>query len=878
MKDFKKSFNKTRKDKKEENKKSRLKKVRRRKINWKKIITILFGITCIVSLIGIIVLIFFANYIVKNAPEFDPENLFTMESSIVYDKDGNIAATLGTEKREKVSFEELPETLVNAIIATEDSNFFKHSGLDIKRFLSASVGQLLGKNAGGASTLPMQITKLQYTNRKETIVRKFTDIYLSVFEFERKYSKEEIFEYYVNIPYLCSGTYGVQAASLMYFGKDVSQLTLPEAATIAGLFQSPDAYDPYKNPKRAEARRSTVLYLMEKHGYITSNERKLANSIPVESLLVGKKTAEKNDIQGYIDTVVAEVKDKTGKNPYTTPMLIYTALDQKLQVQVNNALDNLKLKDDIVQIAAGIVHSETGSMPAIYAGRNREGASTYNFATDINRQPGSTAKPLFDYGPAIEYNNYSTYTMVKDEPYTYSDGTPIGNWDSKYFGNMTLRQALVQSRNIPALKTFQQVNSKNIEKFVKDLGIKPESPLHESHSIGGFNGTNPIELAGAYAAFSNGGYFTEPYTVKKIEYRNTGVVEELIPPTVKAMSSSTAFMITDILQGISGPRLSGIQIASKTGTTNLDSKTKRKLGLPNNAIPDLWYVSYSPEYSISIWYGYEQLSKEHYLTTANWPDRKRIINAVGNVVFKGNKKTFKTPSTVQKIGVELGTTPAMLPSSDTPNDKIVYEWFKTGTGPTETSTSYEKADDVTNLTSSLENKTVKLNWNYTNDVNVNLGDPIYNIYKNDVLLDSISNKSYTTTLKDGETSAIFTVKVSFTKALEKVSKGVSITVTIDSPIDPVENVTVNLTTNNLITVVIGSTYTEPTKPIIIKKGTTDITNSPDVKITKKIINMNTGNAVGTINTETQAEFKITYTITYDKKVYTLEKIIKIIAS
>ena len=507
----------------------------------KKILNIILIIILIIGIISIILFGIFMVYITINAPKFDTKKLNKNEVTIIYDKDGNQIAKLGSEMREKVKYEELPQVLVDAIIATEDSRFYQHNGFDAPRFLKATFGQLTGhSDAGGASTLSMQVIKNSFTSTESSgvkgIIRKFTDIYLAIFKLEKNYSKEEIIEFYVNNHFLGGNIYGVQEASREYFGKDVSDLNLSEASILAGMFKSPNFYRPNVNPKNATARRDTVLYLMKKHGYITKAEYDMARSIPVDSLTTEQSIATTSEYQAYIDTVVEEVEEKYNVNAYTAPLLIYTNMDKSKQDAVNDVMNGKTYNwiNDKVQGAAAVLDSGTGKILAIGGGRNKSGANTFNYATQLNRQPGSTAKPLFDYGPGIEYNNWSTYgfqngddnyKLFEDAPYSYSNGQSIKNWDGGYFGSITMRRALSTSRNIPALKAFQMVDNSKIQEFVTSLGIEPEvsnGKIHEAHSIGAFTGVSPLKMSAAYAAFSNGGYYNEPYSVSKIVFRNTG--------------------------------------------------------------------------------------------------------------------------------------------------------------------------------------------------------------------------------------------------------------------------------------------------------------------------------------------------------------------
>ena len=356
-------------------------------------------ITCIVGAV-----IFFS-IIVAEAPEFDPQNLYTQESSIVYGSNGDEIAKLGSEKREKITYNDMPQVLIDAIVATEDSTFFQHNGFNAARFLKASLSQVLGGGGGGASTLTMQVSKNAYTSDVssgfEGIKRKFTDIYLSVFKIEKTYTKEEIMEFYVNSYYMGGGAYGVEQACQNYFGKSVSEINLAEAAMLAGIYQAPNFYDPNINPENTEERRQIVLNLMVRHGYITEEEREIASKLTVDKLLSSKKSDGSDQIDArykdFIDTVVEDVKAKTGLNPYTTPMLIYTTMDAAKQEYVTNIMNgsNFNWENDKVQAGIAVIDNNTGAIVAVGAGRKREGQMAYNYATMIKRQIGSTSKPLY---------------------------------------------------------------------------------------------------------------------------------------------------------------------------------------------------------------------------------------------------------------------------------------------------------------------------------------------------------------------------------------------------------------------------------------------------------------------------------------------------
>ena len=745
------------------------------------VLIIILSLGILVMLAGIVFMIYIA---ISANPKFDAKKLDSYEPTILYDINGEEFARLGSEMRDKVTYEELPEVLVDAIVATEDSRFFQHNGFDAPRFLRASIGQVFGNSdAGGASTLSMQVVKNSLTSSIATglngVIRKFQDIYLSIFKLEKNYTKEQIIEFYVNNHNLGGNVYGVSQAARVYFNKDIQDLNLAEASIIAGMFQAPNAYRPVEeeNLEAITKRRDTVLYLMERHGYITEEERDLASSISIESLLNYNEEADtsgNSEYQGYIDTVVAEVeetlKEKLGDNeevnPYTVPMQIYTNLDREKQDGVNRVMngENYTWVNDVIQSGVTVLDSETGKILAVGAGRNKKGISTLNFATSdtIRRQPGSTAKPLFDYGPLIEYNNASTfgyndgndnYKMFVDEPYSYSSGQEINNWDGSFMGNMTTRRALSLSRNIPALKAFQQVDNSKIIEFVQRLGIEPEienGKIHEAHALGAFTGVNSLDMAGAYAAFSNGGYYNEPYSVSRIILSTTGEEYVKKKKKTKAMEDSTAYMITSILDDTSitgGGAMD--RVAMKTGTTNFPEETIDSLGMAGDAIRDSWVVGYTTKTVIAMWYGYEKTNSEtvsqgYYChNIACTVQRDRLFTALANEVFEDNKEEFTMPDSVVRVPLIAGSSTAKIAGSGY-TGSVTNEYFKKDHEPKGSAETSNLATP-TGLTATYSNGNVKLSWNAVNPGTTDsaYGDFGYNVYFNNTLLGFTTNTSYT---------------------------------------------------------------------------------------------------------------------------------------
>ena len=863
-----------------------------------------FAIFCLILGIS------FGAYIISTAPKFTEEKLYNKDASILYLANGEEFAKIGDELREKVTYDQLSQSLIDAIIATEDSRFFQHSGVDLPRFLKASFTQLLGKGGGGASTLTMQVSKNAFTSTEdegiEGIIRKFTDIYVSVFEIETHYTKEQIIEFYVNSNNLGSRNRGVEQASMDYFGKHASELNVAESAMIAGLFQAPGAYNPYLYPEACEQRRQTVLSLMLRHGCINEEEYNIAKELTVEELLVDKEVeGDSNTYIDFINTVVEEVIERTGQDPYEVPMKIYTTMDKDMQDTMSGVMNGslYKWENDEVQAASVVIDVNTGEIKAVGGGRNRV-AKGVNF-TNIPRQIGSTAKPLYDYGPGIEYNNWSTYTPFTDEPYAYSDGTTLKNWDGKYYNFQTLHEALKHSRNIPAVKAFQQNNQSNITKFVTNLGLNPGT-MYETHALGGYEGDTLVTLATAYAAFSNGGYYIEPHSFTKVEFTESGKTYEVKPVTRKAMSESTAYMITKILEDTSsyaiGRNVNGVNYAGKSGTNNLPSNIIDQYDYPSNAIKDKLIASFNDSYAITVWYGYEELSKEHYMTVNNY-NIKDVFQTIAKSVYT-EKSTWEQPDSVVKLEVEYGLPTAMLASEYTPESQKVTAYFKKGFEPTEVSTRYSQLANVSNL--NYTNNT--LSWNpiatpdfidnnYLNQLYTklytdekarqeelnshlsynkkNIGSVVYNVYIKDStgnlkLITTTSNTSFVYPVTESTT---FVVKSSYSIFKSNASSGAEFTVeTSGSSI-----VSSQLNGNSTITLSVGQKYSEPEKPVIVLlNGNTDITNLATITCTVMRNSDNqVFNSTSYIKTDKPDTYTITYHIKYGSYSDTLIKLVQI---
>lgn len=899
--------------KKKSKEKSKTKQEKSKKKKIARILIIGFFACCILAIVGSVL---FAGYIVSTAPKFNPKKLYAQEPSILYDANGDEIGKLGSQKRKNITYDDLPEVLIDAIIATEDSNFFQHNGVDLSRFLVASFKQVLTGGGGGASTLTMQVVKNTFTSTAssgfEGIKRKFTDMYMSVFQVEKKYTKKEILEFYVNSYYLGSGAYGVEQASKTYFGKSAKDLNLAEAALIAGLFQAPNAYDPFLSPEKAIKRRNQVLGLMKRHNYITDEEYKIAKSIKIEDMLDTESNSVSNkEWQAFIDLVVNEVVENTGYDPYTTSMKIYTTMDKEKQAWLNNIMDGKTFDwaNDYVDAGISVQDVNTGEIVAIGAGRNRVGERQYITATQIKKQIGSTSKPLYDYAPGIEYENWSTYTLFADEEYSYSDGTPINNWDRRFNGLMTMRTALAQSRNIPALKAFKQNKNSNILEFVKKLGLHPEESngiIHEAHSIGGYTGENPRDMAAAYAAFGNGGYYIKPHSYRKIIINENNKTIEPTYEKEPVMSEDTAYMMTSLLQSSAQQGLGaqanvgGAIFGAKTGTSNYDTNTIKRWGFGENAVNDLWVNAVSPDYAISVWYGYKERTEENkaYTSTSFTISHRTLFQAVAKGIFKKGSSWSK-PEGVTEVQVEFGSWPAKLPSEFTPEDKKVTELFKVGTEPTEISDMYSKLENVSNLTGTVSDNKLVLKWdaiktpnaisseyaskytesifggykNYSIDENINrYGSVIYKVYSKDSSgnLKHLTDTESTTTTIDVDTNSPTTYVVisSYSKYTNNMSDGSITNISLDNvkaklSIQLADNVKQSEDISK------NDTYKVNTSDIVVTADGKDITSKAKVSIT--INDKETTN----IDTTKTGSYTIKYKAIYNDETLTTTRVVNV---
>ncbi len=671
--------------------------------------------------------------VVKNAPPLNEALLKDSLASTIYDKDGKQLMTLGHENRTFVPYKNIPKVLEDAVLAVEDSRFYEHKGFDIIRFGGAVLSNITrGYGSEGGSTITQQLAKNAFLTNEKTPTRKIQELWLS-FQMEKKYTKQQILEMYLNKIFYSTGPagskaiYGVGTAANVYFGKtDLRDLTLPEAAMLAGLPQSPTRFNPFKHPEAAENRRNIVLSLMITNNFITDSEAESAKNVSVTSMLTKKKQTTNTDVtyDSFIDQIASEVEKKANLDIFASGLKIYTTIDPDAQKYVNTLMNSDKLiskKKPLFQSGIALLDTKTGEIRALGGGRNKEGIERgFNYAIDTRRQPGSAIKPILDYGPAVNYLKWSTYHKIVDEPYAYSDGTPIKNSDSKHLGAITIRTALAKSRNIPAIKTLQAVGMDRAKQFANNLGLELDK-MYESYAVGGLDkGVSPLQMAGAYSAFGNEGIYNTPHAVDKIIFPDDKEIS-LSPIPKVTMKDYTAFMITDMLKTVvqsgtgTAVNIPGLHIAGKTGTTNFDGKIRDKYHFTKADVPDSWFVGYTPNYTAAVWTGFSKLSDTSYLSKDEQRISKNLFKELLSHVDH-KKEDFKQPNSVIKIAMVKGTNPPVR-ATGTSKSGVIYEYAVKGTEEEvveEKTPELETLSPISNLQGKYdkETKSISLTWDY----------------------------------------------------------------------------------------------------------------------------------------------------------------------
>ena len=568
-------------------------------------------------------------YYASKAPTLSEKDLIATTSSKIYDNQNNLIADLGAEKRINVKTNEIPTDLVNAIVAIEDHRFFNHRGVDFIRIGGAFFSNLRGGRQGG-STLTQQLIKLTYfstSSSDQTLSRKIQEAWLAT-QLEQKATKQEILTYYINKVYMSNGNYGMQTAARSYYAKDLKDLSLPQVALLAGMPQAPNQYDPYTNPEAALQRRNLVLKEMLDMKSITNEQYESAVNTPVTDGLQSLTGSSNYPayMDNYLKEVIQQVEEETGYNVLTTGMDVYTNVDtaaQKRLWDIYNSDEYVNYPDNELQVASTIIDVTNGKVIAQLGSRHQSSNVSFgtNQAVETNRDWGSSMKPISDYAPAIEYEEYnSTGVTIPDTPYNFpGTNTQINNWDRQYYGNISMVYALQQSRNVTAVRALEKVGLKKAQKFLSSIGIDyPEMVYANAISSNTSDSSNKYgasseKMAAAYATFANGGTYYKPQYVNRVVFSD-GTTKNFDTSGTRVMKEATAYMMTDMLKSVItaglgyNANISGLYHAGKTGTSNYADNELKKLtkdySYSSIVTPDESFVGYTTQYSMAVWTGY----------------------------------------------------------------------------------------------------------------------------------------------------------------------------------------------------------------------------------------------------------------------------------
>lgn len=545
------------------------------------------------------------------------------QPTVIYDKNGKIASNVATNRTKGVKITQLPKYVPNAVVAIEDERFYEHGGFDIKGIARAFFGNILsGRITGGGSTLTQQLTKNALLSPERTYKRKAEELFLAV-KIEKVYSKDEILQMYLNQVYFGSGSWGIANASKKYFNKDAKDVTVSEAAMLAGLLHAPNYLDPYKNFDLAIKRRNVVLGKMKELGFISATEYNTAKNEKIRLHDGGGSFVERK-YPYYVDAVLNEAINKYGLTQdeiLTRGYRIYTEMDQNLQAELEKVYQNNSLfprgkGNTLVQSGSVLMDPASGGVSALVGGRGEHVFRGFNRATQLQAQPGSTIKPLVVYTPALE-NGYNYSSELVDEPTTFGTYKPE-NFSKTFQGKVQMYKALEDSLNVPAVWLLNEIGlSKGLD-ALKQFGIPVQKgDKNLSIALGGMSrGVSPLQMANAFTVFPNGGTRQDSHLITKIVGPTGNIIAERKAITTKVTSKKVTDEMTSMLLNVvesgTGQRahIPGIQIAGKTGSTQLPfsgvSGTK-----------DQWMVGYTPNLVGAIWIGYDKTDRDHYLPSSS---------------------------------------------------------------------------------------------------------------------------------------------------------------------------------------------------------------------------------------------------------------------
>jgi penicillin-binding protein 2A len=597
----------------------------------------------IVSLLVLNIMIWSADVSKLENPEPQP--------TLIFDQNGEIASKVSNSKIEGVRLDQVSEDLIKAIISTEDQRFYKHEGINYAGIARALLKNTIsGEVVAGGSTITQQLSKNVFLSQERTYTRKFKELILTK-KIERTYTKDEILERYLNQIYFGEGAWGIGRAAHIYFGKNPSELTLSESATLAGLVKAPSNLSPYKDMEKSKNRRDLVLTLMQNEGYISQAEMEKTKSQSIE--LAGKEQEDyKGNYPYYVDQIISEASEKynlTETEVLSGGLRIYTELNPAIQevaeqVYKDDANFPESTEDQLIQSGSVFINSKTGGIVALVGGRGDFTYGNFNYATDLVRQPGSTMKPLAVYTPALE-KGYEINDRLLDKPIRIGEYEPK-NYDGNYRGEVSMYEAVMHSYNIPAVWLLYKIGMDNGVNAVERFGIPLTKEDHvPGLALGGMNtGTSPLKMAQAFSTFPNNGVMVEAHTITKIENAKGEVIASWEEKAIRVTEESVAQKITFMLKGVVSQgtgekaKVSGIELAGKTGTTEVPFEGT------NGGSKDHWFVGYTPEIVGAVWLGYEKTDEKHYLTSSSGKTAAVILQKIiSGSISELDEREFSLP-------------------------------------------------------------------------------------------------------------------------------------------------------------------------------------------------------------------------------------------
>lgn len=548
----------------------------------------------------------------------DLEDVRPAASSHIYDINGNELANVHAEQnRVPVKIDKIPEHLKDAFIAVEDVRFYDHAGVDPKGIVRAVWANITNKGVSeGGSTITQQLAKNAYLTQDRTLKRKVQEVFLAL-QLERKYTKNEILELYLNQIYFGQGAYGVQAAAQTYFGKNVEDLDLNECAMLAGIPKSPNYFSPLNNLQAAQERKGVVLDQMAKYGYISSSTASKTKSENL-NLVKPQAHADNHFASYFIDYVTQQMIEKYGADAvYQEGLKIYTTLDKDMQQAAEAAMQNLPnystdgSGNKQPQGALVAIEPSTGYIKAMVGGR---GTDQFNRATMAERQPGSAFKP-FVFAAALE-NGLTPSSTVEDKPININGWQPQ-NYSRNFSGTVTMRYVAENSLNVPTVRIAQEVGMEKIIYLAEKMGISTfvkegaANDMNYAVTIGGMTkGVTPLEMTSAYGTFANDGVHVEPVAIVRVVNQKGEVLEEAKPKSEQVLKKSSANDLTSMLMGV---------IARGTGTgANIGRPAAGKTGTTDN-YQDAWFVGYVPDLVAGVWVGCDDNSRMGNMTGGTTP-------------------------------------------------------------------------------------------------------------------------------------------------------------------------------------------------------------------------------------------------------------------